>query len=268
MISASARSCLPLSSSSGRPSAASRSASSSLLRIVREPISTGRPARCIATTSATTARYFDSASAKNRGGSVSRRLGFRKGIWHARPAGSAGGTRGGCPAPCRSCRRSCCRAGRIAAERSCAAVRNSGEVSSPSLASTAWCSPSRHVRSAKMRPVNSSTSITRPSCDDVIDIPLVEMLRRQGLLDVFGPRPIEGKTEPARVVFVNRLLAGPGERDRAGLGIDHEVLACQQRRSDLPGLQVGLLATWPVRCYRSRPAADRPRRSAPSRSRR
>ena len=82
---------------------------------------------------------------------------------------------------------------------------------------------------------------------DVIDVPLVKILRGQGLHDVFGPRPIERKAprrmnSTAVAVFVNGVLAGLGQRDRAGPRIDHEVVAFIERGRHLLGLAIGFLA--------------------------
>ena len=164
MISASARSCLPLSSSSGRPSAARRCGQQ--FAVADRPRSdehgaAGMVYRDDLGDHGPILRFgVDEEPGGQRFAAARLSQGDRQHGQPEMPLEFAAAA----PTPCRSCRRSFRRAGRIAAERSCAAVRNSGEVSSPSLASTDWCSPSRHVRWAKMRPVNSSTSITRPSC--------------------------------------------------------------------------------------------------------
>ncbi len=218
-------------------------------------------------TSATTARYLDSASTKNRAGSVSRRLGFRKGI----------GSHGQPEVPLEFAAAAGRRAGHAAdrfVEPEEPLPRDAGRGPQFGRSQQPFLGLDGLVQAVAPRAFGEDAA--RKLIDehhaavlhDVIDIPLVEMLRRQGLYDVFGPRPIERKAKPAQIVFVNRLLTGPRQRDRAGPRIDHEVVvfnAATRRPVGLPGRPPG---DRPIGCRRSRPAAGRPRRSAPSRSRR
>ena len=79
----------------------------------------------------------------------------------------------------------------------------SASIFTPSLASTAWCRPSDQRRPSMMRPVNSSTIMTSPSCDDVLDVALVERLGLQRLDQVVDELAVAGRVQ---VLDAERLL--------------------------------------------------------------
>ncbi len=125
----------------------------------------------------------------------------------------------------------------------------------PSLASTAWCSPSDQRRPCMVRPVNSSTMRTCPSCHQVVHVALVQRVRLQQLVDdvellaldgvfrldlppcldpllggqrrvvfrvVDGLRDV-GDDEELGVVRGHRLRAPLGQVHRVALLVEHEI---------------------------------------------
>ena len=69
----------------------------------------------------------------------------------------------------------------------------SRSISTPSLASTAWCKPSLQRRPHR-RPVYSSTMMTLLFLDDVFDVPLVETVGPSSweMVWIFSDSVVEG----------------------------------------------------------------------------
>ena len=72
----------------------------------------------------------------------------------------------------------------VALEGDLGGVVGGSVIGTPSLASTAWCSPSRQWRSGIGRPVNSSMMTTLSFVDHVVLIAAEAVVGLQGLLDV------------------------------------------------------------------------------------
>src|SRR5215208_113362 len=111
-----------------------------------------------------------------------------------------------------------------------ATVWFSSLISTPSLASMAWWSPSEYRRPSSTRPVNSSTIKTCPS-HDVLDVLVEERVSPQGLVEVVDEVRIHIVVEvvhPER--FFDLLDAALGRGDLALLLIHLVVLTLPEAR--------------------------------------
>ena len=109
----------------------------------------------------------------------------------------------------------------------------------PSLASTAWCSPSLHCRPGIMRPVNSSTMITSSPCDDVIHVALVEVMGLERVVDQVRPVHVAGRVEALDAGQLFGLAhALVGQMHGVLFFLDLEVHVLLQLPGDLVGLGV------------------------------
>ena len=121
-----------------------------------------------------------------------------------------------------------------------ASVTFSSWMRTPSFASTAWWRPSLQRRPSMMRPVNSSTIFTSPSCDDVVDVALVQRLRLQRLVEVVDELHVARVVEVLDVErTLDRLDRRSARRDRLVLLVEHVVGSALDPSASFVGFDCG-----------------------------